>query len=53
MQRLLLIGAIGATLLAAACGGDSKKTATPAAKGTASPSAATKPATTPATTQAP
>ena len=49
MRRLLLIGAIGAALLTAACGSDSKKTATPS--GTVAASAATKsPASTAAAT---
>lgn len=50
-MRLLIICALGAALLAAACGGDSKKAATPAAK-TPAAAAATSAATPAATTAA-
>lgn len=50
-MRLLITCALGAALLATACGGDSKKTATPAAAKTPASSAATS-AATPAATKA-
>jgi peptidylprolyl isomerase len=52
MRRLILTGAISATLLAAACGGSSKTTSTPTTGAVSSPAATKQPASTAAATAA-